>query len=315
MVVVPPVPEDTATPEPIPTSALTKFIADNPTGPILIYTYTQQLKADGNHLVAACVLNIGDAPASNVETAFDAKSPAVITGLRIPSELSSRGATRATVRIATLSPKFMKQLEVSVGSVDIPVPEWISVTITRAYALNHPGDPAFPEKCEPEGVDAVTSDVKEVSLSVGPYRQILAKLKRFGSQLATSSSINNGELGQPSRSLCLQCVVGWIAFCLATLLLLVFVRRRRAAIANRKSVRRDGSRPARAGQTSGHAHPVQSGRSCQRCSCRSPAPTDIGLTDARVPSGNMRGSVRVGLEQIGQHAFGLAGHANHAVMS
>ncbi|NJM41446.1 MAG: hypothetical protein HC853_12120, partial [Anaerolineae bacterium] len=102
----PPQSEPTATalptPEIAPTSAITEFIAAKPSGPILIYTYTQQLKADGNHLVAACVLNIGDAPASDVETAFDAKSPAVITGLRIPSELSSRGATRATVRIATL---------------------------------------------------------------------------------------------------------------------------------------------------------------------------------------------------------------------
>ena len=226
-VVVPPVPEATATPEPTPTSALTEFIAKNPTGPILIYTYTQQLKADGNHLVAACVLNIGDAPASNVETAFDAKSPAVITGLRIPSELSSRGATRATVRIATLSPNFMKQLEVSIGSVDIPVPEWISVTITRAYALNHPGDPAFPVKCEPEGVDAVTSDVKEVTLSVGPYREILAQAEQLRQASRNVIILSNGALGPAISLSVLQCVVGWIAFCLVVLLLLVFVRRKR----------------------------------------------------------------------------------------
>jgi hypothetical protein len=226
-VVVPPVSEATATPEPTPTSALTEFIAKNPTGPILIYTYTQQLKADGNHLVAACVLNIGDAPASNIETAFDAKSPAVITGLRIPSELSSRGATRATVRIATLSPKFMKQLEVSVGSVDIPVPEWISVTITRAYALNHPGDPAFPVKCEPEGVDAVTSDVKEVTLSVGPYSQILEAGKKASDANRNVIVLSNGESGPAISLSVLQCVVGWIGFCLAMLLVLVFIRRRR----------------------------------------------------------------------------------------
>ncbi len=226
-VVVPPVIEATATPQPTPTSALTEFIAENPTGPILIYTYTQQLKSDGNHLVAACVLNIGDAPASNVETAFDAKSPAVITGLRIPSELSSRGATRATVRIATLSPNFMKQLEISIGSVDIPMPEWISVTITRAYALNHPGDPAFPVKCEPEGVDAVTSDVKEVSLSVGPYRQILDQGKTAAEAARSIIVFKPGEVVPTISLSVLQCVVGWVAFSLAVLMLLVFIRRRR----------------------------------------------------------------------------------------
>ena len=173
------------------------------------------------------MLNIGDATASNVDTVFDAKSPAVITGLRIPSELSSREAKRATVRIATLSPKFMKQLEVSVGNIEIPVPEWISVTITRAYALNHPGDPAFPVKCEPEGVDAVTSDVKEVSLSVGPYRQILAQAEQIRQANRNVIVVGDGTLGPAISLSALQCVAGWIGFCFALLLLLVFVRRKR----------------------------------------------------------------------------------------
>lgn len=195
----------------------------------MIYTYTQQLKADGNHLVAACVLNIGDAPANNVETAFDAKSPAVITGLRIPSELSSRGATRATVRIATLSPNFMKQLEVSVGNVGIPVPEWISVTITNAYALDHPGDPAFPVKCDPEGVDAVSSDVQELTISVGPYREILkaAEQIRRENNPNTTFSLPKDGLGPTVSLAILQCVAGWIGFCLVMLLLLAVIRHRR----------------------------------------------------------------------------------------
>ena len=220
-------PEASATLQPTPTSALTEYVAKNPNGPILIYTYTQQLKPDGNHLVAACVLNIGNAPASDVDAAFNAKSPAVITGLRIPSELSSREAKRATVRIASLSPKFMKQLEVSVGSVDIPMPEWISVTITRAYALNHAGDPAFPVKCEPEGVDAVTSDVKEVTLSVGPYRAMLEQVEQIRQANGRVIVIGDSTVGPAISLSALQCVVGWIGFCSALLLLLVYMRRKR----------------------------------------------------------------------------------------
>ena len=220
---------DTATPQAIPTSALDTFIAKNPTGPILIYTYTQQLKPDGNHLVAACVLNIGDAPANNIETAFDTKSPAIISGLRIPSEHSSRSPKRATVRIATLSPRFMKQLEVSISNVDIPVPEWISVTITRAYALNHPGDPAFPAKCDPEGVDAVTTDVKEVVLSVGPFDDIVSKAVKAQQAQTTNTifSVGGGTVGPAISSSVLQCAAGAIAFGLLLLLLLGFARRRR----------------------------------------------------------------------------------------
>jgi hypothetical protein len=225
--VTPPTPLPEATVTLQPTSAITEFIAANPTGPILIYTYTQQIKPDGNHLVAACVLNIGDAPANDIETAFDAKSPAVITGLRIPSELSSRGAQRATVHIATLNPNFMKQLEVSVGQVDIPVPKWISVTITRAYALNHPGDPPFPVPCEPEGVDAISTDVKEVSLSVGPYRELKDQVAEAQQTSRSIIVLNNGSLGPAISLPVLQCLAGWIGFCLAMLLLLVLMRRRR----------------------------------------------------------------------------------------
>ncbi len=152
-----PVPTDTPFVVDAPTASIEQMIVQqaatatreaNAGAPNLVYTYTQQTNGNGEHIIAACVWNVGTAAASDVDVQFVASDPALCTAVRIPSEHSEFNDQQVKVRIASLDPGFLKEIEVVVTHiVEAPLPQWVRITIPQARVMDQPGDIALPSPC------------------------------------------------------------------------------------------------------------------------------------------------------------------------
>ena len=152
-----PVPADTPFVVDAPTASIEQVIIQqaatatreaNAGAPNLVYTYTQQTNGNGEHIIAACIWNIGTAAASDVDVQFVASDPALFTAVRIPSEQSELNDQQVKVRIASLDPGFLKEIEVVVTHVvEAPLPQWVRITIPQARVMDQPGDIALPSPC------------------------------------------------------------------------------------------------------------------------------------------------------------------------
>jgi hypothetical protein len=216
---VPPPATATETPDHFGT-VIAPTVSANPNAPILIYTYTQKLFDNGSHVVATCVMNIGTSPAHNIDVLFVAGDPAQFSGVRIPPEQITVGNTQAIVRIDALSPRTVKQFEVAVTEVEQPLPEWVTVTITGAYALNHSGDGPFPTKCDPEGIQSTASNSRFVAISVGSQYDVT--IQRL---IATAVARNRGQepfaTGPSGPTIAMSALYCFIASGILSLLMLI----------------------------------------------------------------------------------------------
>ena len=222
---------DTPEPERVFERAVTATLAANSGAPILIYTYTQQINTSGENIVAVCVWNMGTVAATDVDVQFDARDPAAFTAGRIPSEQSEFDDHQVKVRIAKLNPQTLRQIEVGVIGVDVPLSRWVSVSIPSAYALDHHDDPPFPAACTAAGIQSAASDSREIQLEVGGRydavsTQIRDEQKRTVDPGVFSLTIR--DQGPPAfSSFVLYCVIGLILALLLVVSLLAGERRKR----------------------------------------------------------------------------------------
>jgi|GEM_PF-3175813 len=210
--------------------AVTATLAANSGAPILVYTYTQQTNANGEHIIAACIWNMGTVAATDVDVQFNARRPAAFIAMRIPAEQSEFDSQQVKVRIAKLNPKTLRQIEVGVMRVNVPLPKWVSVNIPGAYALDHPGDPPFPVDCTPASIQAATSDSRQVEIEVGgPFKAINDRIEDEQEQMVNPGvfSMTMREQGPAFSSFVLYCVIGLILALLLVVSLLAGERRKR----------------------------------------------------------------------------------------
>ncbi len=210
--------------------AVTATLAANSGAPILVYTYTQQTNADGEHIIAACIWNMGTVAATDVDVQFNARRPATFIAMRIPAEQSEFDSQQVKVRIARLNPKTLRQIEVGVMRVNVPLPKWVSVNIPGAYALDHPGDPAFPVDCTPAGIQAATSESRQVEIEVGGlFKTVNDRIEDERKQVVNPGvfSMTMREQGPAFSSFVLYCVIGLILALLLVVSLLAGERRKR----------------------------------------------------------------------------------------
>ena len=225
---------------------MTATLAANAGAPILVYTYTQQINTNGENIVAVCIWNLGTVAATDVDVQFDALAPAMFTAGRIPSEQSEISDQQVKVHIADLNPKTLKQIEVGVIHVDKPLPDWIKVAVPSAYALDHPGDPPFPERCIAAGIKSAEPNIRQLFVEVGgPYEALNSQIR--SEQVKNTDpgvfSIALREEGPPAfSSFVLYCVIGLILALLLVISLLASERRRRVKPVSRRQQRATISR-------------------------------------------------------------------------
>lgn len=211
---------------------LTATLAADVGAPILVYTYTQQINANGEHIVAACIWNLGTAAATDVEVQFDARAPALFTAVRIPSEQSELGDQQVKIRIASLSPKALSKIEVVVMHADSPLPDWVSVGIPQAYALDHPGDPPFPVPCTSTNIQSVAPKTDAVNIEVGGLYATVNDAVRAEPERSPNRNpppVAKLEQGPPAfSSAALYCLIGLILAVLLVIGLLSGERNKRA---------------------------------------------------------------------------------------
>lgn len=135
-------------------------------GPILVYTYTQKMLAEGLYVVAACVANVGDQADSSVTLSFNSVAPVVIQHLLSASEFGEIDQNqRGFVNIASLPPERQKQFELVVTAPEMPLPELMSINLSRGYKLNRPNEANI--KCEPQGTLSKLPEFAPVEITIG----------------------------------------------------------------------------------------------------------------------------------------------------
>ncbi len=135
-------------------------------GPILVYTYTQKMLADGLYVIAACVANVGDEPENSINLTFNSAAPVTIQHLLSASEFGEiEQNQRGFINIASLPPNRQKQFELVVTSPEMPLPERLSINVNGAYKLNRPEEMKI--KCEPQGTLSKLPDFAPVEITIG----------------------------------------------------------------------------------------------------------------------------------------------------
>ena len=134
-------------------------------GPILVYTYTQKMLAEGLYVVAACVANVGDQPDSSVTLSFNSVAPVAIQHLLSASEFGEIDQNqRGFVNIASLPPDRQKQFEIVVTAPEMPLPELMTINLSRGYKLNRPEEAKI--KCEPQGTLSKLPEFAPVEITI-----------------------------------------------------------------------------------------------------------------------------------------------------
>ena len=135
-------------------------------GPILVYTYTQKLLAEGLYVVAACVANVGDQPDNSINLTFNSAPPVLIEHLLSAAEFSEvEHNQRGFVNIATLPPNRQKQFELVLRSPEMPLPDLLTINVSRAYRLTRPEEAKI--VCEPQGALSKLPDFAPVEITIG----------------------------------------------------------------------------------------------------------------------------------------------------
>ncbi len=135
-------------------------------GPILVYTYTQKLLAEGLYVVAACVANVGDQPDNSINLTFNSAPPVSIEHLLSAAEFSEvEHNQRGFVNIATLPPNRQKQFELVLRSPEMPLPDLLTINVSRAYRLTRPEEAKI--VCEPQGALSKLPDFAPVEITIG----------------------------------------------------------------------------------------------------------------------------------------------------